>query len=611
MPFIDATTTEFGQSLPPHGPHTITTHGHGYKTAVAFREGDMSVISRIKSIYPRFSPFGLAAQFLGAVGKKLGLPQGYMSAAYLTPQTWRDELRFATSHHRKEHRITKPEEDLQFRVVEVGGVRLYLVIFHMTKSKGSLFVWQHCGLGFSSRVAEHLLPQIDATLKDLGTFSGADADDIPAPTYLPEGKSHELLRERVAGYMNRATIREYPNAVQPSDVSFYQTGMAAIVRAHQAIIGVRPGTVVVFGSIFHSTWHFLEENQHGFKHWGKADEADLDAFEAYLVNDDEAAGEGGKASKCAYVFVEFPSNPIMVGVDLARLRRLADKHGFYIVTDDTLAGFANLDLLPVADVVMSSLTKAFSGYADVMAGSLVLNPNIDNNGSYRMLKDAVDGQFHNEFFGPDADKLLANSEDYLERSVVLNRNAAGLAEFIYAKSQETVSDNKKYPIRKVLYPPYSQGTSYLSAFLRKPTKELPSPGYGPLFSVEFETMDQTIAFYDNLTFHQGPHLGAHLTLCLTFNALVFGKDPEEAEYHGAYGARQEQVRFSVGLEEDVRDLQGVVQKALDKMVDICGNGSGTKREDVEGTVDGEVLKEEIEREVEMDGEVKTGVNLMA
>jgi len=62
MPFIDAATTEFGQSLPPHGPHTITTHGHGYKTAVAFREGDMSVISRIKSIYPRFSPFGLAAQ---------------------------------------------------------------------------------------------------------------------------------------------------------------------------------------------------------------------------------------------------------------------------------------------------------------------------------------------------------------------------------------------------------------------------------------------------------------------------------------------------------------------------------------------------------------------
>lgn len=62
MPFIDATTTEFGHSLPPYGPHTITTHAPGYKSAVAFRDGDMSVISRVKSIYPRFSPFGLAAQ---------------------------------------------------------------------------------------------------------------------------------------------------------------------------------------------------------------------------------------------------------------------------------------------------------------------------------------------------------------------------------------------------------------------------------------------------------------------------------------------------------------------------------------------------------------------
>lgn len=71
MPFIDATTTEFGHSLPPHGPHTITTHAPGYKSAVAFREGDMSVISRVKSIYPRFSPFGLAAQVSSSLSLSL------------------------------------------------------------------------------------------------------------------------------------------------------------------------------------------------------------------------------------------------------------------------------------------------------------------------------------------------------------------------------------------------------------------------------------------------------------------------------------------------------------------------------------------------------------
>lgn len=33
-------TTEFGQSAPPHGPHTITTHVPGWDMALCFRDGD-------------------------------------------------------------------------------------------------------------------------------------------------------------------------------------------------------------------------------------------------------------------------------------------------------------------------------------------------------------------------------------------------------------------------------------------------------------------------------------------------------------------------------------------------------------------------------------------
>ncbi|KXJ96007.1 pyridoxal phosphate-dependent transferase [Microdochium bolleyi] len=593
MPFIDATTTEWGCSLPPQGPHTITTHAPGYKTAMGLRDGDMSIITRIKSIYPRFSPFGLAAQFLGAVGQQLALPEGYMCTAYLSPETWRAELHHGTSEHRKESRITR--DDLKFRVVEIGGVRLYLVVFHAMKRRGSLFVWQHRGLGFSSRVAQALLPRIEDSFTDLGEFAGPDAPGIPEPTYLPVGESHQLLKERVAEYMNRATIQDYDHPVDASDVTLYQTGMAAIVRFHEAATKVRPGTVVVFGSIFHSTWHFLEENEHGFKHWGPSSDADLAEFEAYL----EAGGS------CSYVFTEFPSNPILTSLNLARLRQLADKYGFYIVVDDTLAGFANMDLLPVADVVWTSLTKAFSGYADVMGGSLSLNPNINNNNSYTALKAAIDEQFHNELFVPDADTLLSNSDDYLARCVKINRNANALAAFLHQVSQDPA-----YPVRRVLYPPYTAGFEHAKSFLRRPTADFPEPGFGPLLSVELETMDQMVAFYDNLTFHQGPHLGAHLTLCVPFNALVFGKDPDEAAYHAAYGSRQEQVRISVGFTEEAEDIIGAVQKALDTMVEVAGRGR--RDEAGEKAVDeGRVLADEIEREVAEDGDVKTDINLMS
>lgn len=540
-------------------------------------------------------------QFNGAIGKKLGLPEGYMCAAYLSPEAWRAELFHATSEFRRGDRLASG--DLGFRVVEVGGVRFYLVVFHAAKRRGSLFVWQHRGLGFSTRVAEALLPKInnDSTFKDLGEFPGPDAEGIPPPTYLPECKSHQLLRERVAGLLNRATIQDYPTPVAASDVTLYQTGMASIVRLHENIARVRPGTVVVFGSIFHSTWHFLEENPHGFKHWGACSDADLDEFEAYL--------DGG--GSCSYIFTEFPSNPILTSVDLARLRRLANKHGFYVVVDDTLAGFANMDLLSVVDVVMSSLTKAFSGRADTMGGSISLNPNIDNQNSYMALRAAINDNFHNELFTGDADTLLSNSDDYLERCVKFNRNAAALAAFFHSKVQDV-----NYPVRKVLYPPYTPGSDHARSFLRRPTPELPEPGYGPLLSIEFETMDQMISFYDNLTFYQGPHLGAHLTLCVPFNALVFGKHAEEAAYHAAYGARQEQVRFSVGFTEDSGDLIGVCQRALDAMVEVAGrdkrveDGAGAGAGKEGGLDEGRVLADEIEREVAEDGNVKTDINLM-
>ena len=70
----------------------------------------------------------------------------------------------------------------------------------------------------------------------------------------------------------------------------------------------------------------------------------------------------------AALFTEFPSNPLLRSVDLCRLRELANKYDFPIVIDDTVGNFVNADVLPFVDIVVSSLTKIFSGCADVMGG---------------------------------------------------------------------------------------------------------------------------------------------------------------------------------------------------------------------------------------------------
>ncbi|KAI1183355.1 pyridoxal phosphate-dependent transferase [Nemania serpens] len=345
--------------------------------------------------------------------------------------------------------------------------------------------------------------------------------------------------------MMRACAGEHEKSVGGDDVYLFQTGMAAITRLHEAIELLRAGPTVVFGPVFHSTYHLFEESGGGIRHYGRADESDVDDFERFLE-------QGGS---CAYVFTEFPSNPILVSVDLMRLRRLADKYDFFLVADDTCASFANIDLLGAADVVVTSLTKAFSGYADVMAGSLVLNPNSER--AYPALKQVVSSQFHNELFDADAARLLSNNDDYLARCAIHNRNAAALASYFHSLASDPAS-----PVTRIWYPPYSPGSGHLGVFLRRPTAEYPAPGYGCLLSVEFETVEQAAAFYDAVNFFQGPHLGAHLTISMPYNFMVYGlADPE---LHAAYGLRPQQIRISVGL-EDQEVLLGRCAEALERM----------------------------------------------
>jgi cystathionine gamma-synthase len=54
--------------------------------------------------------------------------------------------------------------------------------------------------------------------------------------------------------------------------------------------------------------------------------------------------------------------------DLHRLRALADEFGFLLVVDETIGNFLNVEVLPLADIVVSSLTKVFSGETNVMGG---------------------------------------------------------------------------------------------------------------------------------------------------------------------------------------------------------------------------------------------------
>lgn len=129
---------------------------------------------------------------------------------------------------------------------------------------------------------------------------------------------------------------------------------------------------------------------------------------------------------------------------------------------------------------------------------------------------------HNGFFAVGADALLSNNNNYFARSTMVKRSVAALAN--YLATGATIADSL---LRQVLYPTTGDTRDNYEDFRHRITAEF-ALGDGDLMSIKFEDVSTARAFYDNLQLHCGPHLGAHLTLVLPFNAIANGRNPEEA-----------------------------------------------------------------------------------
>jgi cystathionine gamma-synthase len=89
------------------------------------------------------------------------------------------------------------------------------------------------------------------------------------------------------------------------------------------------------------------------------------------IDDLERLLEGGTPGHPAILalFTDVPGNPDLRTAELPRLRALADLYHFPIIIDETVGHHLNVQVLPYADVVVCSLTKLFSGLANVLGGA--------------------------------------------------------------------------------------------------------------------------------------------------------------------------------------------------------------------------------------------------
>lgn len=472
--------------------------------------------------------------------------------------------------------------------------------------------WQHTGEIPSSRLVECCLRCLDIeppslirrySYDDLASLVDGELEQKQSLEVLDRRKEFDRqLKERIL------KVLEVPEPVDLRCCRLTVSGMAAVFtglrvatafhRSKNLPEHVLPSTIV-FGFPYLDTLKLNKRPEFvsgGCTFMGKGEEEDLDALERLLQEQEQ-----GNTRVCA-LFTEIPSNPLLKLPDLARLSQLALTHNFLLIVDDTISGFAQVDLLsgdPVepkmsssssiasaegkassdslasaedaetvfrteqeprgdykvkVDILCSSLTKIFSGRGDVLAGSVVVNPRAKHGPLLTRLL-ASEGAVSPSMFCPDMKVLSNNSESYEIRCLRIMQVTHQLAQWLDA---HPMVDKVWHPC---LYQKDTLGQTRVRQLLRnRRLKEVGDavPGLGCLLSLQLKGLAgspddgdcpslQRIseAFFDSLHCLKGPSLGTPYTLCCPYTLLAHYAETDWAKQQGVPKCL---IRVSVGLE---------------------------------------------------------------
>ena len=342
--------------------------------------------------------------------------------------------------------------------------------------------------------------------------------------------ARSAIRRRIAGSLvDEVDLTTAPSAnvdlhmrdpgLSDNDVYLYPCGMNAIFHTHRMLLEARgPLKSISFGFPYVDTLKILEKFGPGCLFYGNGESKDLDDLETRLK-----AGE-----KFLALFCEFPGNPMLKCPDLKRIRRLADTYDFALVVDETIGNFINVNVLPYADVVVSSLTKIFSGECNVMGGSAIYNP---RGQYYQALKKVADAEYEDNYWAEDIMFMERNSRHFVPRIEKINENAEAICDILRA-----------HPLVKTVYYP-----KYNSSKVFYDDCRTPKGGYGGLLSFTFHEGRHAVAFYDRIETAKGPSLGTNFTLTSPYVILAHYL---ELDWAAQFGVPSDLIRISVGLEDE-------------------------------------------------------------
>ncbi len=468
----------------PDSPHAVSVALPLWEHNIKYEEGAAEVIDRLQAAYPRFCLHPFVRRLCHDVF-------GADNAGLIFPST-------ATAQRAVEYVAWRGGQSA--RLVAIANQTACGVAVDASEFSRLREYWQHAGEVLTSRSAELIL-----------NGQAVKSSETPA---------RQTVRQRLREFRTNGD----------AEIWLYPCGMAAIAAVWRVLRqrdSVNPS--VQFGFPYVDTLKIQQ----------RFAPADVRFYPVGDRDDLRQLTELLRTQKIAAVFCESTTNPLLKSLDLQTLRQLADEHGFLLVIDDTLAACINHDVLPLADVVVTSLTKYFGGYGDVLAGSVTLNP-VSRHADW--LRSALAENFEELLTDVDVEVLEANSRDVRSRVETINRNANQLARWLTEQPQvETVYhpslDTQRFAWMNERSTHHNGGL--LSIVLKNPAVATP-------------------VVFDQLEICKGPNLGTNFTLCCPYTILAHFT---ELDFVEQCGVSRWLLRISVGTEPIVA-LQHRFERAL-------------------------------------------------
>ncbi|HEM3489845.1 TPA: cystathionine gamma-synthase [Streptococcus suis] len=208
--------------------------------------------------------------------------------------------------------------------------------------------------------------KIDTILANTGINSDERTGALISPIHLSTTYQHPEF--------GQSTGYDYTRTKNPTRVSL-ETTLAAIEKADYALAtssGMAALVLLFNGFPVGSQVVAARDLYGGSFRWFNEQES-IGRFQFTYANTEKEL-IAAITEETDYVYLETPTNPLMVEFDIAKVSAIAHAKGAKVIVDNTFySPIYQNPLVLGADVVLHSATKYLSGHNDVLAGALMTN----------------------------------------------------------------------------------------------------------------------------------------------------------------------------------------------------------------------------------------------